>query len=122
MRSADGQQLSMELPQLYSIEEMGTTHPLTPKTIYLHPSFVGNKLGGGSLVLLEEVGRGTNIGCPFCREGRLKLAAVTPEYSGGPRSFPPSTMHHVGNKYEYRCSNPECEGRFVGTYIWMHID
>lgn len=124
MQPADGQQLRMEMefPQLYEIADMGTTYPLTPKTIYLHPSFIRENLGGGRLSVHFEVGKDTNVSCPFCQEGRLQLASVEPEYSGGPRAFPPPVMHHVGNRYEFKCSNPNCDGRFVGTYQWMWID
>jgi len=110
----------MDFPYTYSVKEMGTL--MSPHTIFLFGSFIQEKLKGSMLdaVSFDEE-KITKVGCPFCKDGFLKLVKVEPQYSGGPRRVP-SVMHHVGNRYEYVCSNPKCDGRFVGTYTWMYID
>lgn len=118
-----GEQGEMNLPCTHSVGEMGIL--ISPHTIYLHRLFLRDKLqppifGVGLGWHQQEI---TNIGCPFCREGFLKLEEVNPAYSGGPHPDPvPSSMHHIGNRCKYICSNDECDGIFVGIYQWMWID
>ena len=113
-------QVKMDFTYTYKVEEMGTL--LSPNTIFLFESFIRDKLKGNMLDI-DSLGeeKTTKVGCPFCKDGLLKLVKVEPKYSGGPRRVL-SVMHHVGNKYEYICSNPDCAGKFVGTYTWTHID
>jgi len=116
-----GKQKEMEFTYTYPVKEMGIE--IASHTIHLFESFIREKLSGGRLdaepVFQEE--RITKVGCPFCQKGFLKISKVTPQYSGGPSPVP-MTMHHVGNRYEYICSNPECDAKFMGTYTWMYID
>ncbi len=100
-------QREMNFTYTYKVEEMGTLVPQTC-TILLGYSFIQEKLIG------------KRVGCPFCNVGSLVLVNQDPIYSGGPR--PSGAMHHVGDSYEYACSNPQCEGRFTGTTRWMWID
>lgn len=116
------EQIAIDFKERYNVEQMGRL--ISPNTIYLFESFMEEKLrvSGGLLAsLLSEEEKTTDVGCPFCQEGFLKLTKVKPQYSGG-LSKVPTTKHHVGNEYEYVCSNPKCDGRFVGSYTWMHID
>ena len=93
-----------------------------PHMIYLFSSFIGQELGMGNKFLDErKINTITNVCCPFCDTGSLKLSRVKANYSGGANPLPP-TKHHVGNSYEFRCSNEECDARFFGSYTWMHID
>ena len=75
----------------------------------------------GSSLDVRKVGEVTSSNCPFCETGSLKLIKVDPKYSGGANPLPP-TKYHVGNSYEFCCSNKECDGKFFGSYTWMHID
>ncbi len=66
----------------------------------------------------EKEGKITDIGCPLCRragrEGSLKLKSVEPVY----RSFKEKDVH-IGNRYEYVCSSPDCQGRFAGGCLFV---
>lgn len=102
-----GGQQGMNFTYTYAVEEMGVLVPQTC-TVLLSDSFISKKL------------LGKKVGCPFCKDGSLVTERQEPIYSGGPR--PSSVMHHVGNRYEYACSNSYCNGRFTGTTRWMWID
>lgn len=117
----EGKQVEMELSYTYPVEQMGAliSPEILPHTVHLSESFLRDKLRvSGWLderrLLRKEPEEVTNIGCPFCRKGSLKLIMVEPVYSGG-LSPTPSSMRHVANKYEYVCSTDECDGRFSGT-------
>ena len=107
------QQIEMELPYTYSVEEMGAK--IAPNTIHLDESFMRDKLKvsifDGSPDRKKET---TNIGCPFCNKGFLKLVSAYHERVSN-RSAPTNTQ------YEYTCSNDECDGIFSGLYRWRRI-
>ena len=114
-------QTEMELPYTYSVEKMGfVVDPQSfPHTIHLSKLFIRDELGASMFDgkpgwEKEEV---TNIGCPFCKKGRLKLIKVERVYSDDLSPTRGETKH-IGNDYEYVCSNDECDGRFFGTYEW----
>lgn len=116
-------QLEMDLEKYrYSAEKMGIT--IAHHTIFLFDSLIQKKLRPCSLEIfptLSEKEKITNIGCPFCEKGFLKLSKIEPKYSGGLGRVS-STQYHVGNNYEWVCSNPECDGKFLGDHTWMYID
>lgn len=107
--------------QFYPLEEMG--HLMAPDMVSLFDSFLRDKLDVSNLdAALAKYEKGdTNIGCPLCKNGTLKLVEIEPVYSGGMARVP-STKHHVANNYEYRCSNEECSTLFLGRFQWMWID
>jgi len=117
------EQIEMNFPDktdTYDVKEMGML--FYPNSIYLYNSFIRDKLNPGTLdTELRKEGEITNIGCPFCKNGFLKLITVKPRYSGGLGRVA-RTQHHTGNWYEYVCSNPDCSGKFSGEYTWMWID
>lgn len=121
MSKKEGKQTEMEFPYVYDIKEMGVV--VYEKLVHLFDSFLRDKLGASMLDARSffQKSEPTKVGCPFCKKGFLRLENVQPEYSGGPHPVP-MNMRHVGNKYEYGCSNSECGARFFGTYTWMHID
>jgi len=108
----------------YPQAEMGyTIDAEEPHKVFLHESFLEEKLkASGSNLGGFSGGTVTNVGCPFCKKGSLKLEKIQPHYAGNPRVGIPSIMHHVGNSYEFVCSNSKCDGRFSGSYTWMYID
>ena len=115
-------QLKMEFTYTYPIKKMGTL--IDPYTVSLFESFMEEKLNVGRFDVLSpsEKSKFTKVACPFCKKGFLKLLSVEPRYSGGPRPMP-AALYHTANHYEFVCSNnPECKGRFIGTYTWMYID
>ena len=116
-----GKQLSMDMDpgHNYPVEEMGIL--MGPHQIFLFESFLGKVLGAGHFSYLPEEKTLTKVGCPFCKEGFLKIVDVKSTYSGGPGRAP-AIMHHTGNEYNFQCSNPSCDGKFFGTYTWMYID
>jgi len=118
-----GEQIGMEFIYIYPVEEMGNL--ISPETISLSESFLRDKLRVSphdvSPSYLSEEKKLTKVGCPFCKEGALKLMKIEPEYSGGMREAP-AVKHRVGNRYEYGCSNPACNAEFFGTYTWRLID
>lgn len=117
----EGKQLEIEFKERHTVEQMGRL--ISPNTIYLFESFMRKKLRLWGLLdtTLSDEEKTTEVSCPFCQQGFLKLNKVKPEYNGGPGSAP-TVKHHVGNRYEYLCSNPKCDGKFLGDYTWMHID
>jgi len=90
------------------------------------PSRMGMLTGGKSLKLSSDflrdslrvrpsdteldIGKLSNVLCPFCEKGILKLVSISPEYQ---IVFP--QRYHTGNSYVYEC-NQECGGLFTGTY------
>ena len=104
-----------ESPRIYTPAEMGTL--IDTKTIMLNGSFLEDVLMRTPL----KVGKATEVICPFCKRGNLKLNRIEPQYSGGP-SPTPTTLHRTGDTYEFSCSGLDCAGRFSGTYTWMYID
>lgn len=118
-------QAAMEFTHTYKVEKMGVIMSSNmPHIIFLFSSFLNDKLKA-SLLDADPVFRKndglTRVGCPFCKKGVLKIKTVKPEYSGGLARMP-STLKHTGNHYEYICSNQECDGMFVGSHTWIHID
>lgn len=118
-------QTEMELPYTYPVEEMGflPVPQSLPHLVSLSRSFLSEKLKASRFnrMPIREEKTMTKIGCPFCNNGSLKLVKVEPQYSGG-MSPTPASMQHVGNGYEYVCSNDECDARFIGTFQWAWID
>ncbi len=118
---ADDKQEKITLNYSYKSEEMGHILMLElPHWMYLFPSFISEK-GLPVSRLFDGIGQLSNVTCPFCKNGVLRLAKIEPIYSGGANPNP-STLHHVGNKLEYDCSNPVCDAIFSGDYRWMWID
>jgi len=116
------EQAGMSFAYTFPIEEMGILIP--PTTIQLSSKFLQDELGVMRFDAhpdWQEGGKVTHVGCPFCKQGFLKLGKVEPEYRGGMDPLP-QTKEHTANKYEYVCSNNECNGRFFGVYQWMWID
>ena len=108
-------QANQEPLNFYLEKEMGKV--LGSKTMALKQSFLRDVL----LPQTERKDEVTKVGCPFCKEGSLKLESKKPKYSGSPRPTP-TTLHHVGNDYEFSCTNLSCSGKFLGTNTWMYID
>lgn len=109
-------------PKLYPIKTMGTLSG--EKMIFLHSSFLKDKMGARQLdaaPIMPELRLVRKIRCPFCKQGILEVVEIKPLYSGG-RSMLPGTMHHSGNEYKFKCSNPDCSGKFFGQYKWLWID
>lgn len=96
----------------FFIEEMGflVASESLPHSVSLSSLFLTKHLG---VTRFDNTSSTTNVGCPFCKEGRLRLINVDPTVSHG---------HHVGNGYSYDCSNGSCDGTFSGSYRWMYID
>jgi len=100
-------------------EEMGAFDD-ERKFVFLSEKFISEKLNPQQTYQNSTPNEPpTNVICPFCREGRLKLKTVEPRYSGGPNNFV-SKKDHVGNDYEYGCT--QCEASFKGSVTWMYID
>ena len=119
---ADDKQDKITFTYSHKPEEMGYV-PMPeqlPHWIYLFPSFISEK-GLSVSRLFDGIGQLSNVTCPFCKNGVLRLAKIEPIYSGGANPHP-STLHHVGNKLEYDCSNTVCDATFSGNYRWMWID
>lgn len=119
------EQLEMKFPQFFKAEEMGRVFG---HTIVLFESFVREELKERGLFdnpswlsSLEEKEKIRNVRCPFCEKGLLKLVKVEPIYQEGIAKIP-QTKQHVGNRYEYACTNPKCDGVFKGEYQWAFID
>ena len=111
-------QAKMDFTHTYPIERMGVL--LRPhKMIHLFELFIREKMGASSLDEFSPEKVITEVGCPFCKKGLLKLTGIEPKYSGG---IPPPMPRHVGNFYKYDCSNQKYGGKFFGTYTWMYID
>lgn len=97
---------------------------VSEKFIGLKESFVEKEMKGIMMgmashdLLSRKLPLGTGILCPFCHVGEIVLKEIKPDYSGGMRAFP-STLHHVGNTYTFRC---ECGGYFTYHDQWMWID
>ena len=122
MAKEKAEQAEMEFPHRYSVKEMGTL--IQEKTILLFGPFIGKELKGSLLdaePILQKEGEVTKVRCPFCESGYLKLKEVKTEYGGGLERVP-SVKYHVGNEYEYICSNSNCDGKFIGSCTWIHID
>jgi hypothetical protein len=104
-----------------TIEEMGIR--MGDKQLFLYDSFLSKKLNLGTFVDFFNLPAQTNIKCPFCKDGILILTTVEPNYSGGrPSIVPYAKLHHVGNSYNFKCSDNKCKALFFGNYTWMHID
>ena len=118
----NGQQLKMGVSRSFPAEKMGIRLGSNPHHLFMHRGFMG-KIGqlGFPGDLGRQPGDITDVECPFCKEGRLKVLSVQPVYSGGARSVP-VTQQHVGNQYAFVCSNDKCDGRFFGTHQWLWID
>jgi hypothetical protein len=102
---------------------MGTL--IGPKILHLHEWFIKNEMRATLLdtePIFQERKKKTNIQCPFCKKGELEPSKkAEPVYSGGLRSAS-AVMHHTGNNYEFKCSNPACRGLFLGSVKWIRID
>ena len=112
----------MDFPYLYDVKEMGIPG-YGGKEIYLFDSFLRDKLGASQLDA-DPIFRKkdpTQVGCPFCKTGFLKLEMVKPNYSGAPGRVP-RELYHSGNSYRYICSNDNCKAIFYGNYRWLYID
>lgn len=57
-----------------------------------------------------KIGQETNIGCPICKQGGLKLHSIERVYSKSPKKGNVIS----GNFYKYSCSNADCQGKFMG--------
>ena len=125
-QKTEGTQEEMELSYTYPVEEMGNVmNQAMPHMVWLSGRFLQEKLGASLFDPLPGWERKTpKVGCPFCkeasREGFLKLKSVEPTFSSG--MHPLSRKEHVGNHYDYKCSNQECDAEFTGVYQWMYID
>ena len=92
------------------------------KMISLHESFIqevlrkGKRLEETNPVFREEEIM-TQVGCPFCERGVLKLESIKEILSPESKLAPIGT--HIGNHYKYGCSNPDCEAKFIGDYTWF---
>lgn len=53
----------------------------------------------------------TNIICSFCEEGRLQLKKVRPLGNV-------FDSRHIGNYYQYKCTNMECNAEFFHERIF----
>ena len=111
----EGKQVDVEPRLICPLEKMGRL--IYDKTIILKESFLTDVLMAASL----QVGKATNVVCPFCQKGFLKLNQMEPIYSGGvhPR---PAIKEHTGDTYEFICTGEDCKGKFEGTYIFKNID
>lgn len=69
----------------------------------------------------EHEGEVSNIQCPFCKDGCLKLAGIEPVMD---REYPygwGDEMVHIGDDYLYACTNESCDALFAFEHIWHHI-
>ena len=80
------------------------------KTIKLSKDFLRDSLRAKISDTEMEIGKLSNVLCPFCEKGVLKLVSIDPDYQ---MVFP--QMYHTGNHYVYECSE-ECGGLFTGDY------
>lgn len=107
-------------PVLFPLEEMGVE--IGKKHIFLWNGFMPKSLQVCQLdATFFKEAKLTNVTCPYCKKGLLRLEEVKPVYSGGMHPVPP-IMRHTGNEYSYICSNQECNAHFFGHYQWMWID
>ncbi len=83
--------------------------------VYLFESFL-EKLIRSMGLNVENVSswknRSTEVDCPFCKKGILKLVRIVPRATGGPRQYPPE-MLQLGYVYTFECS--KCRRRFIGS-------
>jgi hypothetical protein len=103
-----------------SVEQIGTSF-LGGRLVFLSDSFANKLISRWSLQRLPSEGVATEYECPICHKGRIRAIRLTPNYSVGCRPVP-STMHHVGDKIECDCTNPECKAKFSGSHTFMWID
>jgi hypothetical protein len=115
-------QEDIQLNYLYPLEEMGHV-PMpeeAPHWMLLHKWFIRDKNLQTSNYA-AEIKKLTNVTCPFCKVGVLRLIKAEPFYSGGLGSRP-SALRHVGDDLEYDCSNEKCDAKFEGRTQWTWID
>lgn len=112
-------QMPLEFPKKFKPEQMGFV--IGTKSIVLNSSFIGKELGLGGMggIDLSSIGKLSEVFCPFCQRGKLRLKSVKPVHSSGSNSF--GTSHHVGNEYDFDCSEG-CGAMFSGEIIWMFVD
>jgi len=103
-----------------SVEQIGTC-VMDGQLVLLSDSFASTLISRYWLQRLPSLGVATEYKCPICHNGRIRVKKLTPNYSGGCRPVP-STMHHVGDKIECDCTNPECKTEFSGSHTFRWID
>ena len=105
-------QMEFRFPKIFKPKEMGAVAPPEiGKFISLDSSFISNELIKG-----VSPGKNTDVCCPFCKKGYLRLIKVEPIYSSG--SDPYGPKYYVGDSYKYDCS-AGCGARFSGKVQWM---
>jgi len=106
-------QMEFEFPKKFDPKEMGFVIADSGNTIFLSDIFISRELGLGQWSVDSFFsGRKTDIFCPFCGVGFLRVVILTPIYQMG---------HYVGIGCEFDCSN-SCGGFFCGSVQWMYID
>ena len=114
-------QMEIKFPKKFNSKKMGYVCSLEPgKAIYLNSSFISKELGLGGMGNIDNIslGKNTEVFCPFCNNGHIRLKSITPLYSSGSANMGP--RYHVGNYYEFDCS-AEYGAIFLGSIEWMHI-
>lgn len=102
-------------------DKMGMVSPFGNKSrfIIFYEDFLCGELNMGDPCDERSVGKITEIFCPFCKKGHIRLKAVEPILSGRARDSGPKKR--VGNNYEFDCSE-NCGATFSGQTEWMKID
>jgi len=114
-------QMEIKFPRTFNPEQMGCVFPKDcGNKIRLNSSFMKKELGLGGMDdnSLFSPGQITEVLCPFCKQGSLKLKRIAPAYSDGGYGF--GTVYHIGNDYEFECS-AGCGADFFGNIQWMNI-
>ncbi len=117
-------QMSFDFPKKFEPELMGVVLEIGGSImISLNNSFLTEELGLGCYGNLDHarVGKETEIFCPFCQKGKIRLKEIKPLFSSGSASRCGPRLH-VGNNYNLDCSNDECDSSFTGEVTWMYID
>ncbi|MBU2540105.1 hypothetical protein KJ786_03015 [Patescibacteria group bacterium] len=114
-------QKKIEFPKKFEPHEMGMVSPFgnRSKSIILYKDFLIKELDMGDPCDDRSVGKVTEVFCPFCNKGHIRLTKIEPIFSRGARSY--GNLKHVGNIYEFDCSE-NCGAYFSGSFEWMKID
>lgn len=100
--------MEFKYPKKFSPEQMGYVVPASVggRVIILN-NFAWEELGFFNGV--SKIGDVSDVFCPFCQKGYIRITKIEPIYSAGPGRFDPRC--YVGDNYELNCS-AECGAVF----------